>query len=118
MVNYLDDFLFLATSLEDCNALTKSFIDLCGKLGVPIAEEKTEWASDKTIFLGILVDGKAHILSIPEEKRIRAINMIEYFQDRRKATVKEMQRLAGYLNFLTRAIFPGRTFTAPHVCQV
>ena len=25
--------------------------------------------------------------------------------------MKDMQRLAGYLNFLTRAVFPGRTFT-------
>ena len=31
--------------------------------------------------------------------------------DRKKATVKELQSLAGLLNFLNRAIVPGRAFT-------
>ena len=33
------------------------------------------------------------------------------FISKKKTTVKELQQLAGYLNFLTRAIVPGQTFT-------
>ena len=50
VVNYLDDFLFLATSEEECNFLARSFIQLCKELGVPIADEKTEWASTRCVF--------------------------------------------------------------------
>ena len=111
VVNYLDDFLFLATTEKECNYLAKSFIKLCKELGVPIAEEKTEWATTRTTFLGVLFDGESQVLSILEEKRFRAVELLNIFVQKRKATVKDMQCLAGYLNFLMRAIFPGQTFT-------
>ena len=37
--------------------------------------------------------------------------MLDYFVDKKKATVKELQVLAGYLNFIGKAVFPGRAFT-------
>ena len=37
--------------------------------------------------------------------------MIKYAIDRRKVTVKFVQQLMGTLNFLSRAIMPGRAFT-------
>ena len=37
--------------------------------------------------------------------------MVRTFLDRKKATVKELQILCGYLNFLNKAIIPGRAFT-------
>ena len=76
-----------------------------------IAEEKTEWATTRTTFLGVLYDGESQVLSILEEKRFRAVELLNIFVQKRKATVKDMQCLAGYLNFLMRAIFPGQTFT-------
>ena len=111
VVNCLDDFLFISDSIEDVNWLVEQFIDMCQKLGVPIAVEKTEWGSTKMVFLGILLDGEMHILLIPKEKRLRAVNMLSTLIDKKKSTVKDLQRLAGYLNFLNRAIFPGRAFT-------
>ena len=68
IVNYLDDFLFIGVSVKDCNKMVRSFIKLCKQLGVPIAEEKTEWGSMKMISLGILIDGENQVLSIPEDK--------------------------------------------------
>ena len=61
--------------------------------------------------MGILLNGRFKILSIPEDKRLRAINMLLYFKDKKKATVHQLQKLAGYLNFLNKAIVPGRVFT-------
>ena len=37
--------------------------------------------------------------------------MLNYIVDKKKATVKELERLAGLLNFFNRAVVPGRTFT-------
>ena len=109
--NYLDDFLFVSTSEEECNEMVRRFTAICNYLGVPIATEKTEWASTRCVFLGIMMDGGHHVLSIPEEKRTRAVNLLTRTIAKRKSTVKELQKLSGYLNFLTKAIFPGCTFT-------
>ena len=62
-------------------------------------------------FLGVLLDGVNKIISIPEEKRIRALRQINWLLDKKSAKVKELQQLAGLLNFLNRAIVPGRVFT-------
>ena len=109
--NYLDDFLFVAATMIICNFMIQSFLDLCNELGVPIAIDKTEWASIRMIFLGILLDGEFMTFVIPEEKRVRAIDLVRMFIDRKKATVRELQILCGYLNFLNKAIIPGRAFT-------
>ena len=67
--NYLDNFLFLAYTRQLCNQMIKGFLKVCDEIGVPIAMEKTEWATVRLVFLGILLDGERLILAIPEEKR-------------------------------------------------
>ena len=110
ITNYLDDFLFLALTLSLCNELIEEFLKLCDELGVPVAAEKTEWGQKCIVFLGILLDGEDLVMRIPLEKRTKALNLLNRFVDKKKATVKELQELCGYLNFLCKAIFPGRTF--------
>ena len=110
ITNYLDDFLLLALTIWLCNWLISEFLKLCEELGIPIALEKTEWVKDWVIFLGILLDGRQMIMSIPIEKRTKAVKMLQNMLHRKKATVKELQELCEYLNFLCKAIFPGRPF--------
>ena len=111
ITNYLDDFLFIEVTERRCNALVRSFLRLCNSIQVPVAQEKTEWASRSVVFLGVLLDGWNLILSIPEEKRLKALGMLQSFSDGKKVKVKELQELTGYLNFLSKAIFPGQAFT-------
>ena len=111
ITNYLDDFLFIAISTNSCNQMIRCFLQLCDKLGVHISKEKTEWGSVRIIFLGMLLDGIKCIITIPEDKRLRAQNMLELILSKRKATVKELEKLAGFLNFLNKAIVLGRAFT-------
>ena len=73
--------------------------------------EKTEVASELMVFLGILLDGRNFLLTVPEEKRTKATSWLAKFIDSKKATVKELEKLAGLLNFLSRAIVPGTAFT-------
>ena len=91
--------------------MTNVFLQICEQLGVPIAMEKTEWRSDKLTFLGLLLDGSNFTVSVPEIKRTQTINMIQLLLSKKKVTIKELQSLAGMLNFLGRAIVPGRAFT-------
>ena len=59
----------------------------------------------------MLLDGRHLVLAIPDEKRVAAIEMIELLLNKKKTKVKELQQLCGFLNFISKAIFPGRTFT-------
>ena len=111
VINCLDDFLFMGVNKKDCNRLVWKFLWICKCVNFPVALDKTQWASDSLTFLGILMSGRTLILSIPLEKRLRAQDLIDKFLDKCKATVREIQQLCGYLNFLNRAIFPGRAFT-------
>ena len=109
--NYLDDFLFVAATMIICNYLMREFLCMCEELGVPIAFDKTEWATLSLVFLGILLDGQHMLMIIPEDKRLKAIFILRNLLDRKKATVKELQTLCGYLNFLNKAVIPGHVFT-------
>ena len=109
--NYLDDYLFIETSEDKCNRLVNQFILMCERINCPLSAEKTKYASHMMIFLGIMLDGKNCILAIPQEKRDKALSMLEHILISRKITVKNIQKLAGTLNFLNRAIIPGRAFT-------
>ena len=108
ITNYLDDFLFAAFTQWLCNNMITQFYDLCNELGVPIALEKTEGAKTWVIFLGILLDGQRMLISIPIEKKNKALHLLNDLADKKKTTIKQLQVLTGYLNFLTKAIVPGR----------
>ena len=111
MTNYLDDFLFIAITRLLCNAMMCQLILLCAEINCPISTDKTEWAAEVIVFLGILLDGRRKILVVPQEKRIKALNMLQLMIQKRKATIKDIQCLTGLLNFISRAIIPGRAFT-------
>ena len=111
LTNYLDDFLFAAIKQILCNATLGIFVQFFAEINVPIALEKTEWVTVMIVFLGILLDGQKQILAIPTEKKERALQAIESLLNKCKAAVKELQSLAGFLNFLNQAIVPGRAFT-------
>ena len=100
--NYLDDFLNVATLKLDCDKML-NFHQLCEWLGVPLAQEKIIWGTTRIIFLGILLDGKLYILALPREKIEAATYQLRILLGKKKATVKESQKMTGLLNLLHRA---------------
>ena len=54
--NYLDDFLFGSYLGEKCNELVRKFLDICDQINMLIAIDKTEWATELILFLGVLLD--------------------------------------------------------------
>ena len=109
--NYLDDFLFIAATIQLCNYLLSTFLDICKQINCPVSEEKMVWAMQMITFLGILLDGRNMLLALPADKCDKAKKMLQWMLSKKSATVKELQRLTGILNFLTKAIFAGRVFT-------
>ena len=117
LVNYLDDFLFVALMELICNNQIDTFLKICGQIGMPVSLEKTFRATNLLTFLGFLIDTINQVVLIPKEKITKAINTIQYVLNKAynakhsKITVLQLQKICGYLNFLGRAILPGRAFT-------
>ena len=93
-----------------CNMMVSKFLTVCGKIGVPIAEDKTVWATCVLVFLGILLNGRDLTFGIPEEKRQKTIYLLSKLIDKKKAMVRELQMLCRFLNFLNKVIYPGCVF--------
>ena len=110
IANYLDDFLFVDVEEQACNRQVNIFLELCCQINILVSLEKTEWALYRIVFLGILLDGGNLLLCVPLDKRYKALKIINNFLCRNKATIRQVQELTGYLNFLCRAVFPGRSF--------
>ena len=50
-------------------------------------------------------------VSVPVEKIVKAKELVKLVLLKKKVTVHQIQKLCGFLNFLCRAIVPGRAFT-------
>ena len=112
-VNYLDDFLFVALLSALCNAQTELFLAICKCINFPVSIEKTFWANTQMTFLGILIDTVLQIVMIPVEKVTRGKELISNVLNKtsRNLTLKQLQQICGFLNFLGRCVVPGRAFT-------
>lgn len=109
--NYIDDFLNTKNEEEFCNYCLDKFLEICEEINFPVAEEKTQRAVQVIVFLGILLNSITQTLSIPDEKRNRALEIIDRILQAKKITVLTLQQATGLLNFIGRAVVPGRAFT-------
>ena len=90
--------------------MVRTFLTICRNIGFPVSLEKTEWDTSTIMFLGIILTGKKHGLAIPKDKIVTVINMVSKMRDSKKTTVRQIQRLAGTLNFLNKVVQLGRPF--------
>ena len=91
ITNYLDDFLFLAPRKLWCDLMTEEFLHICSELNIPVAVEKTEWEMMLIVFLGILLNRKTLTLSLPMEKKDKALNLLNELMGKRKITIKQLR---------------------------
>ena len=111
IMHYLDDFLvFGEPSTLQCSKALQLAMEWCTRLGVPIAESKTEGPAEYITFLGIELDTSKGELRLPEEKLHRLQNEIRWWMGRRSCTKRELLSLIGQLQHACCVVQPGRTF--------
>ena len=117
-VNYLDDFFFCALWKSICNNNINTFLKVCDDIKFPVSMEKTYFATTKLGFLGLMIDTIRQLICIPVEKIEKATKLIQDTLNKKskKITLENLQQITGFLNFLNKAIVPGRAFTRRLYC--
>ena len=113
LLNYLDNYLFAAVIKSWCDDQIRIFMAICHEINFPILLEKTMWGTTLLTFLGFLIDTLNRLVLIPVDKLCKARELIQEILSKltKKMTVKQMQKVCGFLNFLCRCVVPGRKFT-------
>ena len=108
---YLDDYITCgAAESEECQFNLQLLKDICGHLGVPLAEEKVEGPTACLVFLGILIDTVQGELRLPQYKLDRLREQIAEWLQKRRCTKKEILSIAGQLQHAATVVWPGRVF--------
>ena len=112
-VNYLDDYLFASLLKLFCDSQVREFIELCEHICFPVNLKKTFWGTTRLTFLGLLIDTVLQMVFVPVNKVTKALQLINMIVEKKshKVTLRQLQKVCGFLNFLSRCIVPGRAFT-------
>lgn len=113
IVNYLDDFLIVSPSHEECQRALLALIRLLTSLGFGINWKKVVSPTTCITFLGIELNSITMEASMPNDKLSKLSSTVENLLKRPKsAKVKkrELQSIAGLMNFAAIVVKGARTF--------
>ena len=110
MIVYLDDFLIISESKLACQQCLECLLGLLRKLGWAISWSKVEGPTKIIKFLGIILDSNKMQLELPANKVGEFQQLVETTLNRKRLSLKQLQSLAGKLNWASGVIRGGRTF--------
>jgi hypothetical protein len=110
IVAYIDDFLIAARTYRECNEALHCLIRLVRKLGFCVSWNKVEGPTQQITFLGISIDTRVCTLSLGSEKLQRLKSELLVFTCKKRATKRQLQRLAGLLNWACQCVRGGKFF--------
>ena len=110
IVVYLDDFLVIGATWQECQEVFECLLQLLNNLGFEINQKKAVPPTQQLVFLGILIDTISQTLSLPEDKLVKLRSVVKEFLQRHKSSKRQLQSLAGKLNWACKAVYGGRTF--------
>lgn len=110
IVCFLDDFLIIDKQKEVCQQAVQILVKLLRELGFSINYDKMVMPSQCLTFLGININSVEMNLKLPADKLMDIHSTIASLINKRKATKKELQRLAGKLAFANQCVYGGVFF--------
>ena len=110
-LHYLDDyFLVGAPNSQDYGIALRKTIQLCSRLGVPIATQDERRSSTVLTFLGNELDTLNGILRLPSDKLTRLRHEIVAWSTKRWCSKQDLLSLIGQLQHACCVVKPGRSF--------
>ena len=110
IVNYLDDFIVVSDSFENCQRDQKVLLDVLRQVGFSISWKKVSSPGTKRVFLGICIDSEAMTLTLPHEKIDKLVSIIVELETSGKASKRQLESLGGLVSHFSSVIRGGRTF--------
>jgi hypothetical protein len=110
LVWYVDDFLLVGRSREHVQASIYVALDIGRQLGLPWELSKLVGPTTDLAFVGLGIDSISMTVYVPAEKAAELAALLRAWQAKPDASRSETKRLAGKLQFLSRAVQAGRTF--------
>ena len=111
LVNYLDDFIIIADSADECLRQRNLLIEVMEFLGFVVSREKVTEPSRKTTFLGITINSRAMELTLPAEKIVKLKASLNECLSLKRAPKKLLQQIGGFMSFCSQIVRGGRTFS-------
>jgi hypothetical protein len=108
--HYIDDFLILAKTKEECAKYMSQVVELFKALGLPVAMDKLEGPLLAMAFLGIIFDSQRMELKLSDERLKELTDMLRDWLGRTHASRTQLQSLCGVLNFAAKVVRAGRSF--------
>ena len=109
IIHYLDDFLIVIPTDQNPEQCIQAYTALCGQVGLRIKHAKDEQGTTSS-FAGLEFDSREMVVRLPGKKLAKARAIVENIQKRRSASLLEIQKITGYLNFVSTVVPLGRTF--------
>ena len=109
--HYLDDYITVGPPGSSiCQTNIIMMVELCKRLGVPLADEKLVDACTCLTFLGIEIDTRLGVLRLPAEKLSRFKSTVAQWVEKKTCTKRELLSLIGQLQHASAVVRPGRPF--------
>lgn len=108
--HYLDDFFGAVASSEDPTWPIFALRLATTATGFSLSPKKTAWASKNMEILGVEVDTVHQTASITDSRRDKVIALCQTLLHKGQASLHDLQKVAGHLQFITRVVPHGRAF--------
>ncbi|XP_057339462.1 uncharacterized protein LOC130676967 [Microplitis mediator] len=104
-VLYLDDFLCLGSTFEECAENLRVTIDLLERLGFIVNRKKSMLTPDwRCRYLGFILDSHSMMVELPEDKRKALLDQINIFQHKKEVKIRDFAKLLGSLVACCQAV--------------
>ena len=98
--------------LQGCWVAYKGMQAVAADIGLPLSPEKLVPPTQCLTFLGMGIDSAQMIIIVPQDKKQDILKHLKRVFAANKVLAWDLQSLAGKLNFITKAVPQGRTFSA------
>jgi hypothetical protein len=110
MTVYLDDFLCIGESFEECCNMLLDLLRLVRSLGFNVSYSKLVDPCQVLTFLGIEVSTIDCTFKLPQDKLDKLKGELIKFYNRKRASKRQLQQLVGLLNWASSVVHGGRVF--------
>lgn len=110
VIAYLDDFLIVEESYELCQKAQLTLLNLLVRLGFLISWKKVVSPGKNVEFLGVTIDSTMCTASLSDVKLAALLEKLKSFRKKSRASKRQLQSLAGSLNWACQVIQGGRYF--------